>query len=257
MSRRQRWEARTEWPLAAVALLFLAAYAIPVAEPDISPSLRRACAATMAATWMTFGVDYAVRLWLASERWLFVRRNLLDLAVLVLPVLRPLRLLRLVAVISVLHRAGAQTLRGRVVTYAVGGTVLLVTAGALAITDAERGQPGASIANLGDGFWWAVATVTTVGYGDIYPVTTTGRFVAVALMVGGIALLGVVTATLASWMTDRVAESDAEQEAATRAQVQNLSDEVHALRRALEERAGAAGEPVEAGSAREPAARRG
>jgi hypothetical protein len=66
--------------------------------------------------------------------------------------------------------------------------------------DAERDAPDASIAIMGDALWWAI---TTVGYGDRYPTTTTGRAIAVELMMAGIALLGVVTATLASWLVDR------------------------------------------------------
>jgi voltage-gated potassium channel len=58
--------------------------------------------------------------------------------------------------------------------------------------------PDANITDFGDAIWWAVTTMTTVGYGDRYPVTSAGRMVAFALMIGGIALLGTATATLAS-----------------------------------------------------------
>jgi hypothetical protein len=77
---------------------------------------------------------------------------------------------------------------------------------ALAALDAERGDPDANILDFGDALWWAITTMTTVGYGDRYPVTTTGRIVAGGLMVGGIALLGTVTATLASLLIERVAD---------------------------------------------------
>lgn len=66
---------------------------------------------------------------------------------------------------------------------------------------------------------WAMTTVTTVGYGDRFPVTETGRFVAGGLMLAGIALLGVVTASLASWLIERVAEVEEESQAATRGDV--------------------------------------
>lgn len=88
--------------------------------------------------------------------------------------------------------------------YAVGAVVLLVVCGALAITDAERGASGANIVGLTDGLWWAFVTITTVGYGDMSPVTTTGRLVAACLMVGGIGLLGTVSGMLASWMVDQI-----------------------------------------------------
>ena len=67
-------------------------------------------------------------------------------------------------------------------------------------------------------------TITTVGYGDYYPVTTAGRFVAVMLMAVGVGLVGVVTATFASWVLEKAAarNSDAD-EPATRGQVRDLS----------------------------------
>jgi len=77
--------------------------------------------------------------------------------------------------------------------------------------------------------WWAATTVTTVGYGDLSPVTPAGKLVAVALMIGGITLVGTVTATLASWIVQRVAEEDTASEAATRAQIEELREEIRRL----------------------------
>lgn len=233
-ARLRRWERATETPLMISAVLFLVAYAIPIIWPASPPDLVRACSLVVAVTWVALGVDYAARLVLADRRWRFVRSNLLDLAALALPLLRPLRLLRLVALLSVLNRAGAHTLRGRVATYVAGGSALLIFAGALAITDAERRSPDATITGFADGLWWAITTVTTVGYGDRYPVTTTGRFVALALMIGGVALLGVVTATLASWLVERVRADNEEEGTATRAQVADLTEQIRALAAQLE-----------------------
>ncbi|WP_426593686.1 potassium channel family protein [Cellulomonas sp. McL0617] len=230
MTAVEVWEERVRWPLAGAALLFLAAYATPIVFPGVPHDVHVLCDLLIAATWVLFAVDYFGRLYLSKDRWHFFRKNVLDLAVIALPVLRPLRLLRLVALIAILNRAGSASLRGRVVMFAIGGTVLLVTCGALAITDAERGKPGSTIANVGDGLWWAMSTITTVGYGDRYPVTPTGRFIAAALMVGGIALLGVVTATLASWLVERVAEVNEQEEAVTRTEIDSLLGEIRALR---------------------------
>ncbi|WP_052462619.1 potassium channel family protein [Nigerium massiliense] len=81
---------------------------------------------------------------------------------------------------------------------------LLAFVGALAVLDAEREFPGGNITTFGDALWWAFTTMTTVGYGDLYPITTMGRFVAVGLMLGGIAILSTVTAAISSWMVERV-----------------------------------------------------
>ena len=93
--------------------------------------------------------------------------------------------------------------------------------------------PESKIHTLGDALWWATTTVTTVGYGDLSPVTPMGKLVAVALMIGGIALVGSVTATLASWIVQRVAMEDAAEEVATRAQIEELREEIRRLARSV------------------------
>lgn len=130
-----------------------------------------------------------------------------------------------------------ESLRGRVATYVAGSAALLVFVGALAVLDAEQSVPDAKILTFGDALWWAVATITTVGYGDLYPVTAVGRFVAAALMLSGIAVLGVVTASIASWLVQRVsattetAVENAEQPVL--AELTDLAAEVAALRREI------------------------
>jgi voltage-gated potassium channel len=79
--------------------------------------------------------------------------------------------------------------------------------GALATLDAKRNSPGANITTFGDGLWWAATTVTTVGYGDRYPVTTEGRFVAIALKVVGIAVVGSVTCCVSYHRVVRMKEA--------------------------------------------------
>jgi voltage-gated potassium channel len=230
--RRIKWERTLEWPLTLAAVLFLVAYAVPILRPDVDPSLPDLI---VTLTWAAFGVDYIVRLVLSGARWRFVRQHPLDLLVIALPILRPLRLLRLVALLSVLNRyASAGALRGRVVLYIVGSTALLILVSSLAILDAERGREGANIEDYGDAAWWAITTMTTVGYGDRFPVTGAGRLIAAALMLAGIALLGTVTATLASYLLERVQEAEEEAQAATRQDVRALTEEVAALRRDLQ-----------------------
>jgi voltage-gated potassium channel len=202
------WDSHAERILQIAAFLFLAAYAVPIIEPTVNVAIQTTCSIVVIIAWVAFGVDYIAHLLLAEQRRSWFWHNLPSLIILIVPVLRPLRLLRLVTLLSVLNRTAVRGLRERVAVYAVGGVVLLVICGALAVTDAERGQPGSSISGFGDGLWWAVVTVTTVGYGDMSPVTLTGRLVAVGLMIGGIALLGTVSGMLASWMVEQIKTSD-------------------------------------------------
>jgi voltage-gated potassium channel len=210
--------------------LFLAAYAWPILDPGLEPSLLDLCFAITWTTWLLFAVDYLTRLTLSVDRRTFIRRNVLDLAVVILPILRPLRLLRLVTAINVLNRHAGNSLRGRVAVYVAGSTSLVIFVAALASLEAERGDADANITTFGDALWWAMTTVTTVGYGDRFPVTGTGRFVAAGLMLAGIALLGIVTASFATWLIDRIREVEEESEQATRRDVAALTAEIRALR---------------------------
>jgi voltage-gated potassium channel len=171
-----------------------------------------------------FAVDYLARLILADNRRRYASRHLLDLVIIALPLLRPLRLLRLVSLLNVLHRRASTALRGRIAVYVAGGSLLIAFCGALAVLDAERANPEANIKTFGDAIWWAFTTMTTVGYGDRYPTTTVGRLAAVGLMISGVALLGVVTATFASWLIEQVAQTEDQQTSELRAEIAVLSN---------------------------------
>jgi len=120
------------------------------------------------------------------------------------------------------------------VVYVAGASALLVFIAALAVLDAERSSADATITNFGDSLWWAFVTITTVGYGDFSPVTVMGRFVAAGLMLGGVALLGVVTATLASWNVERVAKQEEDTQTATRGEIRALAEQITRLQTALD-----------------------
>jgi Ion channel len=135
----------------------------------------------------------------------------------------------IVTFLSLINRKASSSLRGRVSTYVIAGTLFVAVVGALAVADAERGADGANILTIGDAFWWAATTMTTVGYGDRYPVTPVGRAVAIGLMVCGIAILGTVTATLASWIVERVDEVN-DESTDILAEVRALRAEVAELR---------------------------
>lgn len=224
-----RWERRTGTPLMLAAGLFLAAYSWPILQPDLPRWASQACSLTTLLLWGVFALDLLIRVHLAEARWAYIRRSWLDFLILAIPMLRPLRALRVVVALNVLGRRGGKFIRGQVVAYVVAAVAVVGFVAALAVLEAERANPEGNILTFGDALWWAATTVTTVGYGDRFPTTAEGRFVAVGLMFTGIALVGVVTAALASWFVEKVAAVQAGEER-TEVEVAGLAAEVRALR---------------------------
>ncbi|MGM1058759.1 potassium channel family protein [Saccharothrix sp. Mg75] len=249
--RLVRWERRVEWPLTGLAVLFLVAYAWQVLDDRATPGLHGALEVVLWFVWLVFAVDYAARLVLAADKRRFLVTHLVDLLAVLLPAVRQLRVLRLLTVLKLLNRRFAGRVRQRIGLYVAGVTALIGLSASLAVLDAERHHPDATITTFGDAAWWTLTTITTVGYGDRYPVTWEGRLVAALLMVGGIALLGVITGTIASWIVDRlsgVEGSVAEAEQATAAELRLVRAELAALREELAGRAEPAGRAEQAGS---------
>lgn len=228
-----------------LALVFLAAYAFPILRPDAPSAVISACRITVWVTWALLAIEVVIRFSYADRKKVFFRSHWLDVAAVALPVLRPLRLLRLVLLLSFLQRHVGGSLIGRVGLYAGGAIALTSFVGSLAVLEAERPRQDGNIKTYGDAIWWVATTLSTVGYGDHYPVTTTGRSIAVALMVIGVALLGVVAASLATWLIQEVREIEEESDALQRRDLLALRDEVSRLRQALEVQPVARAEGVE------------
>ncbi|HEY3263457.1 MAG TPA: ion channel [Pseudonocardiaceae bacterium] len=220
------WERRADWPLTGLAVSFLVGYAWSVLDTSLTAVQHRWLDLLLWTTWAVFTVDYLARLLLARRRWRFVRRHVLDLVLIALPMIRPLRALRLVTVLMSLNRQMRDDVRGRIGIYVVGATALVSFAGALAVYDVERRRPDASITTFGDALWWTITTISTVGYGDRYPVTWEGRLVAGLLMLGGIALLGTVTGTIASWFVEKLGAVEAAVETAVGTAVETAVGQV-------------------------------
>lgn len=199
----ERWQRITQWPLTIAALTFLIVYGWSVIA-NLGGSMARTADAVTWVIWAVFVVDYVVSLVLAPFRRRWFVHHFLDLLIVALPALRALRLLRLLTLFRVLQKGTGTALRGRVTLYVIASASLLVLIGALGVLDAEQNASGSNIRSFGNAIWWAFATITTVGYGDYYPVTLSGRFIAVGMMIAGVALIGSVTATIASWVVEQV-----------------------------------------------------
>lgn len=165
--------------------------------------------------WAAFAFEYLTKLYLVRDRRHFVTHHLVDLVVIAVPVLRPLRALRLLREFN-LGRIGVVLLNGikrareifthRGLHFVLLTVLCVIFAGAALELSFEDGAPGSNIHNYVDALWWAIVSVTTVGYGDKYPVTAGGRGVAVILMLVGIGLIGVLTATVASYFVEAKAD---------------------------------------------------
>ena len=151
--------------------------------------------------WAIFVVEYLVLLWLAPSRKEMMRTHKLDLFLILVPFFRPLRALRVLRMFAGFGAAfvmGRRIIARRGLQWILLSVVFVIVVGAALTLMAERQDPAASITDFGTAIWWAVVTSTTVGYGDVSPVTPLGRGIAVMLMIVGIALLSVITANVAS-----------------------------------------------------------
>jgi voltage-gated potassium channel len=232
-SRLALWERRTGLPLTLLAVAFLVAYAWPILDTSLPSQWETALGAFGAVIWAVFVADYAVRVALAEQKRRWVRRHLFDLAVIALPMLRPLRVLRVLTILGFLNRQTGAAFRGRVIAYVIGATAMVVFIAALAELDAERRGSDPNIATFPDALWWAATTITTVGYGDLYPTTGEGRLIGLGLMLAGIALLGVVTASFASWFLEKVAQLTAAEQK-TEVTLEHVLSELQELRADVE-----------------------
>jgi voltage-gated potassium channel len=188
-----------DWTLTALAILFLFAYSYPAFVTNISSSTQSILDGIQWVSWVAFAADLFFGIYKATNKAQYLKRHPLEILAVVLPFLRPLRLLRFIS-FGTLVLEKVNLGKSIAISFKVIITALFLTyLAGIEITIAERGEPGATILSIGDGFWWAITTLTTVGYGDIYPTTTEGRFIAVGLMVSGICVLGVISATVAAW----------------------------------------------------------
>lgn len=213
-----RFERAVELPLLILAVAILPLLLIPLLF-DVSPGVEEALTAVDWLIWAVFAFEYVVRLALTRNRLRFVRQEWPDLVIILLPFLRPLRLVRsaralrllrlarLVAFLGEFEQGTRRLLRRHRLHYALAVTMVIVVGAAALIFAVEEGGEG-SINSFGDALWWAITTVTTVGYGDTFPVTPMGRGIAAFLMITGIALFGVLTANVAAFFVERNQEDE-------------------------------------------------
>ncbi len=195
-----RIEEVTKFPMALLGVAWLV-IAVVVLTTDVNGSASRALVGALFVLWVVMLVEYLVRLVITPDTPGYLRRRWVEPVTVVVPPLQGWHIvgiekmtllvhegeLRLESVLK--HHSLFRVLIGVVVTLFLGSWLALLF---------EEKARGSNIHDYVGALWWAIVTVTTVGYGDRFPVTGGGRIVAVILMLVGIGLIGVLTATVAS-----------------------------------------------------------
>jgi voltage-gated potassium channel len=209
-------------------------------EPSITGAARQAITALNVVVLLIFAVEYAVRVWIAGEDpryrgalgriryalgpyaladlaaflpellWLVIPHGGDDSMLMFLRVLRLVRLLKIARFIPAFEVLGAAMRRaGSQLLTALALALALVFVAAVLLYFIEGvGQQREQFASIPRAVWWAVATLTTVGYGDIYPVTLWGKIAASAIAMAGIGVVALPTGIFASAFADELRERD-------------------------------------------------
>ena len=192
------WIKRTNAPLAILGIVYLVLYSVQVINSK-NTELVKILNFAGNLIWFIFAVDLLIRFFDAKSFSRFIRMNYIEILAVTLPFLRVLRMLRVLLAVRglkvfVVDRAKA-----------TGAYVALLApltwfTGAIVVLDVESQSKEASITTIGDALWWSLTTITTVGYGDLYPTTLPGKVVAAVLMIMGISLFSAGAAMFSSWI---------------------------------------------------------
>jgi voltage-gated potassium channel len=210
----KRWERRFDVPVLVAALLVIPV--IVVEQSDAGEPWRAVAAILNWSIWLVFALELGTMLAVVPNRWRWLRTHPLEVIVVVLTppflpaslqaarVLRLLRVLRVLRLMTALRKL--YTFEG--LRYAALVAVMTALGGGAAFSAVEQGHNEA-VTNTWDGVFWAVTTMTTVGYGDIYPRTDGGRLIAIAVMIVGIGFLSMLIGAAAErFVSPDIAEAE-------------------------------------------------
>lgn len=213
------WRRWTDIPLLLIAIGSLPLLLLEVIADRLSESDQNFLTTVNVLVFIAFAIDYFVELAVTYKRATYVRTQWASLLIVIsqllallpalgfLGILRGARALRVIGTLSRVigigaasYEQGRKFFKEKAASVAFGMAGITLVTSAVAFTLAEDVGDGRRINSFFDSLWWSAATITTVGYGDIYPVTATGRIIAVFTMVVGISTLAVVTARIAQFL---------------------------------------------------------
>jgi len=195
-----RIERVTRYPMALLAIAWLVV-AVVVLTTDITSSASTVLVGILFALWVILLGEYLVRLVVTPDTGGYYKRRWAEPATVAIP---PLQAWHFIGIekVCLLLQEGALRVEAILKHHSLFRVLIAVAAtifvGAWLVLLFDENAKGSNIHDYPNALWWAIVTVTTVGYGDRFPVTGGGRTVAVVLMLVGIGLIGVLTATVAS-----------------------------------------------------------
>lgn len=202
----RRWGRRFDRPMLVVAMLIPLQWYVESSGTVSAPVAY----AIDWFVWLLFLVETAVLLTLVEDRARYLAGNWMNLVIIasgvpilwnITPLAGVLRSFRLLLLLGVVLRA-SRTVRVLLARNRLGST-LAVAAGVVLIAGVFSAGIDPAIESPADGLWWALVTVTTVGYGDVVPVTTQGRLFGAILIVVGLVLFALLTANISAFLIDR------------------------------------------------------
>ena len=198
--RAARWRERTALLTVILSLLYTVTFVSPIYFYPMNSALKVVCNGINYGIWVYFVFDYLIQLAITSDKMKFFRNHIFELILVIVPFFRPIRALRALLFTSKASlRSRKNHLRSIPLLISATTLLMIIIMGA-AMLDIERFAPGSRIKTPGDALWWGLITVTTIGYGDVYPVTAEGRLVAGVLIIFGVAMISTLTAGFAAWL---------------------------------------------------------
>ncbi len=184
--------------------------------------------------WIAFLIEYVLRVLSAPNKWSYIKRNFLVLFIIAFPFLRPLRLFPLsrFGLLVFVEQADDRFpvfKKYRIIEILLVSLVLVVLSADLFLIFEKT--PDTLFRNFADALWFSVVTVATVGYGDVYPKTPQGRALAVLLIIFGVSIFGIVTASISSYLVEQDIKDDRKHE---EEKIQTLMNEERELESKIE-----------------------